>query len=148
MVVFIDFTACDLCVTTISCPWRMVLMFSLILASGLAQRTMPTKSPIKSGFFVLLEHPKNRCSQKMSKAEKRQNQDSNSRKTQFNRISGAEMKKSAPFFIIKRPGSFWILYSKRLRPFFILQEVSQILKTIRVRIRSPTKLHGRTNVTI
>ena len=30
------------------------------------------KSPIKSGFFALLEHPKNRCSQKMSKAEKRQ----------------------------------------------------------------------------
>ena len=72
------------------------------------------KSPIESGFFALLEHPKNRCSQKMSKAEKRQNQDSNSRKTQFNRISGAEMKKSQ---------SFWILYSKRLRSFFILQEV-------------------------
>ena len=70
---------------------------------------MPTKSPILSCFFALLEHPKNRCSQKMSKAEKRQNQDSNSRKTQFNRISGAEMKKSAPYFSTKDLNRFGLI---------------------------------------
>ena len=39
------------------------------------------------------------------------------------------MKKSAPFFIIKRPGSFWILYSERLRSFLFCRRRGNLEQT-------------------